>query len=124
MKTVIQLGSRESRLALVQTELAAQALKDAFPEIHTRIVGRKTLGDKILDKPLLSFGGKGVFISEFEEALQSHEIDFAVHSTKDLPAVLGEGLGILAVLPGEDPRDVLVTRKKEGLLNQLSQGTI
>ena len=113
MKKTIRLGTRESQLALAQTKLAAQALKEAFPEIETEICGRRTLGDRILDRPLLSFGGKGVFVTEFEEALKEDKIDFAVHSAKDLPARLAEGMEIVAVLPAEDPRDVLVTRKEE-----------
>ena len=67
MKKTIRLGTRESQLALAQTKLAAQALKEAFPEVETEICGRRTLGDRILDRPLLSFGGKGVFVTEFEE---------------------------------------------------------
>ena len=113
MKKTIRLGTRESQLALAQTKLAAQALKEAFPEIETEICGRRTLGDRILDRPLLSFGGKGVFVTEVEEALKEDKIDFAVHSAKDLPARLAEGMEIVAVLPAEDPRDVLVTRKEE-----------
>ncbi len=114
MKETIRLGTRESRLALAQTELAAQALREAFPQIKTEICRRRTLGDRVLDRPLFSFGGKGAFVTEFEEALREGRIDFAVHSAKDLPVRLAEGMEIVAVLPAEDPRDVLVTRKTEG----------
>ena len=123
MKKTIRLGTRESQLALAQTKLAAQALKEAFPEIETEICGRRTLGDRILDRPLLSFGGKGVFVTEFEEALKEDKIDFAVHSAKDLPARLAEGMEIVAVLPAEDPRDVLVTRKEEECAADIRIGT-
>jgi hydroxymethylbilane synthase len=80
-----------------------------------------TRGDKILDKPLVDFGGKGVFITEFEEALMSGTIDFAVHSSKDMPMELAEGLVIAGVLPRADARDVLVTRKL-GNVNKYNRG--
>ena len=107
----LRIGTRESELALAQTRLAAQAMEAATPGIKTQLCTRQTLGDRILDQPLLSFGGKGVFVSAFEEALQKDELDFAVHSAKDLPASLAEGLEIVSVLPAEDARDVLVMAK-------------
>ena len=75
------------------------------------IVTKDTLGDRILDKPLQEFGGKGVFVSEFEQAIQEGVIDLAVHSAKDLPMELAQGLTIAAVSGREDPRDVLVTMR-------------
>ncbi len=107
----LRIGTRESELALAQTRIAAQAMEAATPGIKTQLCTRQTLGDRILDRPLLSFGGKGVFVSAFEEALQKDELDFAVHSAKDLPASLAEGLEIVSVLPAEDARDVLVMAK-------------
>ena len=109
MNKTIRIGTRKSALAMVQTELVAEALKQVQPGLETRIVTKVTEGDRILNKPLLEFGGKGVFVTEFEQALQNGEIDFAVHSAKDLPMDLEDGLGIVAVPPREDPRDVLMT---------------
>lgn len=111
MNKTIRIGTRKSALALAQTGLVAEALKKAQPGIFTELVTRQTEGDRILHKPLLEFGGKGVFVTEFEEALLRGEIDYAVHSAKDLPMDLMEGLGIVAVPEREDPRDVLVTKK-------------
>lgn len=109
MNKTIRIGTRKSALALVQTKLVAEAMKKAESGLTAELVLKQTKGDRILDKPLLEFGGKGVFVSEFEEALLRGEIDFAVHSAKDLPMELMEGLGIVAVPKREDPRDVLVT---------------
>ncbi len=105
----IRIGTRKSELAVVQTKLVASALERQWPELETELVLRQTMGDKILGKPLLEFGGKGVFVSEFEQGLTDGEIDLAVHSAKDMPMELGEGLEIIAVPEREDPRDVLVT---------------
>lgn len=109
MKKKIRIGTRKSDLSVAQTMLVADAMKAAFPDIQIELVCRSTVGDKILDQPLLAFGGKGVFVSEFEEALLRGEIDFAVHSAKDLPVELAQGLEIVGVLPRGDVRDVLVT---------------
>ena len=106
---VIRIGTRKSDLAVIQTKLVADAIEKASPDVRTELVLRQTMGDKILGKPLLEFGGKGVFVSEFEEGLAKGEIDLAVHSAKDMPMDLAEGLAIVAVPEREDPRDVLVT---------------
>ena len=106
----VRIGTRKSALAVVQTGLAADLMKEKTPGLEVELVLKQTTGDKILDKPLLEFGGKGVFVSEFEEALQKGEIDFAVHSAKDLPMELAEGLEIVGVPKRGDVRDVLVTR--------------
>lgn len=110
-ETVIRIGTRSSRLALAQTQLAADAIKKVCPEARIEIVPLVTKGDKILGKPLTEFGGKGAFVEEFERALLEGDIDLAVHSAKDLPEKLADGLGIEAVLKRGDPRDVLVTVK-------------
>ena len=81
----------------------------------------QTSGDKILDVPLAKIGGKGLFVKEIEDALLSKEIDLAVHSMKDVPTALPDGLEILCVPPREDPRDALVTHDGCGL-DQLKQG--
>ncbi|MDF2944292.1 MAG: porphobilinogen deaminase [Herbinix sp.] len=111
----IKIGTRGSRLALIQTNLVIGALQQKYPEIECEIVIIHTTGDKILDKPLLEFGGKGVFVTEFEEAILRDEIDFAVHSAKDMPMELLDGLEIIGVLKREDPRDVLITRQSTKL---------
>lgn len=114
----IKIGTRGSALALAQTELVIRQMKEKFPEAECEVCTITTKGDKILDKPLVEFGGKGVFLTEIEEKLMTGEIDLAVHSAKDMPMELAEGLDILAVLKREDPRDVLVTMDFEGFLKK------
>lgn len=112
---IIRIGTRKSALAVAQTQLVADALIRVSPGITAQLVKKQTEGDRILNKPLLEFGGKGVFVTEFEDALLQGEIDLAVHSAKDLPMDLKEGLGIVAVPEREDPRDVLITLKGSDL---------
>lgn len=107
----IRIGTRGSRLALKQAGLVQEALRKAYGRIETKIVVLRTKGDKIPDKPFSEIGDKGVFASELEQALLEGQIDIAVHSAKDLPVVLAEGLTIAAVLPRADVRDVLVIPK-------------
>lgn len=117
MKKKIRIGTRKSDLSVAQTMLVVNAMKAAFPDTEFELVCRSTVGDKILDKPLLAFGGKGVFVSEFEEALLRGEIHFAVHSAKDLPMELAQGLEIVGVMPRGDVKDVLVTMNRKGERN-------
>lgn len=105
-----RIGTRGSALALAQTELVVSAIKAKYPGAVIEKVIISTKGDRETDKPVSSFGDKGVFITEIEEALSNGSIDMAVHSAKDLPGELKEGLCIPCVLPREDARDVLVTR--------------
>lgn len=112
---IIRIGTRGSRLALRQAGLVQEALLHAFHQIRTEIVILHTKGDNILDRPMNRIGGKGIFVSEFEQALLEDRIDLAVHSAKDLPMSLAEGLVIAAVLPRGDVRDVLVVPKGAGL---------
>ena len=104
----IRIGTRGSKLALKQAFLVQEALRQADGMIETEIVVVHTKGDKIQDKPLTEIGDKGVFASELEQALLDGQIDLAVHSAKDLPIALADGLNIAAVLPRGDVRDVLV----------------
>ena len=113
----IKIGTRKSKLALAQTEMFANALKSKFSDLEIEIVHISTKGDKILDKPLAMIGGKGVFISELENALQSGEVDMAVHSAKDLPLELAQGLEISSALQRGNYRDVLLTRKDNPISN-------
>lgn len=109
----LRIGTRKSQLSRKQTDMAMEALTKVYPALETEIVPFQTRGDKILDKPLweLSNKGKGVFASEFEEMILHDEIDIAIHSGKDLPVFLAEGLQIIGVLERDDPRDVLVMPK-------------
>lgn len=122
-KKRIRLGTRGSDLALAQTNQVMAAIQKEFPEAEIERIILRTQGDKILDKPLLDFGGKGVFVSEFEAALREKRIDLAVHSAKDMPMELGDGLVIAGALPRADARDVLVIRKG-GLSSILSSEQI
>lgn len=110
-KNVVRIGTRGSELALAQTDMVIAELHRVFPKIKAEKVILSTKGDRILNKPLIDFGGKGAFITEFEEALLRGEIDLAVHSSKDMPMELSGGLEIAGVLPRADDRDVLVMKK-------------
>lgn len=114
METV-RVGTRGSRLALIQARMACRALEEAYGGIRTELVILHTKGDKILDKPLALIGDKGLFVSEFEQAILDGEIDLAVHSAKDLPVETAKGLTVAAVLKRADVRDVLVVKKEGGL---------
>jgi hydroxymethylbilane synthase len=105
--TTLRLGSRGSQLALFQARLVAQRLQTAAGTA-CEIVVIKTSGDRLQDAPLSEIGGKRLFVKEIEDALLTGDIDLAVHSSKDMPAVLPDGLEIGAVLEREDPRDALV----------------
>ena len=102
----IKIGTRRSRLALAQTEMLIKTLKNRFPNVEIKTVYISTTGDKTLDKPLAALGGKGVFIKELEMSLLSGETDVAVHSAKDLPTKIADGLEISAVLPRGSYGDV------------------
>lgn len=106
----IRIGTRKSRLAMVQTELVRDLIQAKFPEMEIELVPMSTRGDQILDRSLTSFGGKGVFTKELEEALLAGTVDLAVHSAKDMPMEFPEGLALGAVLDRANPGDVLITR--------------
>jgi hydroxymethylbilane synthase len=109
----LRLGTRGSKLARVQAGMVARLLQERGTACE--IVPLKTTGDRILDRPLADAGGKGLFTKELEEALLSGAIDLAVHSMKDVPTALPEGLVIAAILPREDPSDVFIARKARTL---------
>jgi hemC: porphobilinogen deaminase len=111
MKRKIRVGSRESKLAVVQSEMIIQELKKLHPQLEIELVTMKTTGDKILDRSLDQIGGKGLFVKELDRALLDGEIDLAVHCLKDMPMETPEELPILAYSRREDPRDVLVPAK-------------
>ncbi len=104
----LRLGTRGSDLARWQADHVAGLLRAARPEIAIEIVVITTTGDRVLDAPLAKIGGKGLFTKEIEEALLERRIDLAVHSLKDLPTVLPDGLALAAVLSRTDPRDVWI----------------
>ncbi len=108
MSTVIRVGSRESRLAVIQSEMVMDAIRAAAPEAVTELVTMKTTGDKILDRTLDKVGGKGLFVKELDRALLAGQVDLTVHSMKDLPAELDPRLPLVAVSRRETPYDVLV----------------
>jgi hydroxymethylbilane synthase len=109
------VGTRGSKLALVQTELVIAKLKALYPDREFRINIIKTTGDSVWSTPLHLIGEKGLFIKEIEEALVRGEADLAVHSMKDLPTELLEGLSISAMLEREDPRDTFMSLRHERL---------
>ena len=104
---LIRLGSRGSRLALTQAELAADALRAASTDVDVAIVPITTAGDRDRSKPFGEIGARGVFVKEIEEALLEERIDVAVHSAKDMTSTDTTGLAVGAYLPREDPRDAL-----------------
>ena len=104
----LRIGSRESRLAVIQSELVMEAIRAAHPEIELELVTMKTTGDKILDRTLDKIGGKGLFVKELDVALREERTDLTVHSCKDLPMEEDPELPLIAFSRREDPRDVLV----------------
>ena len=123
MQDLIRIGTRKSRLALVQTNIVRQKIEEAFPGIRVEICEMSTKGDELLDRTLTSFGGKGVFTQELEEALLDERIDLAVHSAKDMPMDFPKGLGIGAALKRGHVEDVIVTKDGTKLVD-LKPGSV
>jgi len=111
----LRIGTRGSALAQRQTGMVADVLRQALPGLEVEIRIIRTEGDERLNVSLDEFGGQGVFVKELEHALQSGEIDLAVHSLKDVPALVPDGLTIAAVLPRADVRDTLVSHGRRRL---------
>jgi hydroxymethylbilane synthase len=111
------IGTRGSKLALIQTGIVWEGLSRHYPGLEFSVKVIKTTGDSIWDTPLYLIGRKGLFIKEIEEALEAGEIDLAVHSVKDLPTELLGGLALSAVLEREDPRDAFISLKYGRLLD-------
>lgn len=114
-RTLLRIGTRKSPLAMWQAEYVRDELKKAHPGLEVELVPIVTKGDKILDVALSKVGGKGLFVKEIERALLDDEVDLCVHSTKDVPAELPEGLSLVAFPPRADPRDALVMGGEGGL---------
>jgi hydroxymethylbilane synthase len=111
----LRIGSRPSRLALTQAEFVRASLSALLPGLGTELVSIRTSGDRIMTPSLAGEGGKGLFIKELEQALSGRRADIAVHSMKDLPAVLSPAYRIAAVPERENPCDALVTRDATGI---------
>lgn len=122
MKT-IRIGTRDSQLAMWQAEWVKSKLTIVYPEYRFELVSMKTKGDKILDVPLSKIGDKGLFTKELEQGLLNDELEMAVHSLKDLPTVLPQGLIISTFCEREEPRDVFLS-KNGLLLEELPFGAI
>ena len=118
----IRVGTRGSNLALIQTNWAIDRLKEKFPEVEFEVKIIKTKGDKILHLSLDKIGDKGLFVKEIESQLLEGEIDLAVHSMKDMPAEVVEGLKFAAVPKREDPRDVIILREGLNSFDELPIG--
>jgi hydroxymethylbilane synthase len=123
MNKTLKIGTRGSRLALWQANWVKTALEAEDPSLSIELVIIKTKGDKILDVPLAKVGGKGLFVKEIEESLLNENIDLAVHSMKDMPAQIPQGLCIAAIPQREDPKDVLIS-KDNRRFSELPAGAI
>jgi hydroxymethylbilane synthase len=121
MSQTIRIATRKSPLAMWQAEHVAAELKRFHPELVVEIHGMTTQGDKILDTPLAKIGGKGLFIKELEQGLLNKQADIAVHSMKDVPVELPEGLHLAAIMQREDPRDAFVSNRYK-TIDELPQG--
>lgn len=118
----IKIGTRGSRLALWQANYIRNLLTNKFPDIEVELVQIKTTGDKILETALFQINDKGLFTKELEKELIEGRIDIAVHSLKDLPTELPEGLKIGAVTKRELPNDVLIAKNKRQTIENLEYG--
>lgn len=117
MNKTVAIGTRDSELALWQTRWVKERLEKSLPGVRFAIKSLKTTGDRILHLPLAKIGDKGLFTKELDNALLRGEIDLAVHSLKDLPTLIPEGLAVGAVTERWDARDALISRNGEMLGN-------
>lgn len=124
MKRKLILGSRGSELALWQSKYVRDRLAEVYPALEIEIQIFKTKGDKILNVPLATIGGKGLFTKELEEALLSKKIDLAVHSLKDLPTIMIEGLTLGAITKRHTVNDVIISKNKNIDIATLEPGSI
>jgi hydroxymethylbilane synthase len=122
----IRIGSRKSQLALVQSYWVQEQLQKCFPDISFEVHTMSTQGDKILDVALAKIGDKGLFTKELELGMIDNEIDFAVHSLKDLPTHLPEGLTLASITERENPADALVVHEKhkDKQIDTLPEGAV
>jgi len=121
MSEILRIATRKSPLAMWQAEHVSALLRKAHPDLQVELVGMSTKGDKILDTPLAKIGGKGLFVKELEQGMLDGDADIAVHSMKDVPVELPEGLHLAVILEREDPRDAFVSNNYASLA-ELPQG--
>lgn len=122
-KKTLRIATRESLLALWQANFVANALTTLHPGLEVELVKMKSKGDKILDTPLAKVGGKGLFVKELEEGMLRGDADIAVHSMKDVPMELPEGLHLPVICDREDPRDAFVSNKYDSF-EALPEGAV
>lgn len=126
-KAILRIGTRGSPLALAQTHEVRERLKAAWPELSApgaiEIEVIKTTGDLVQDRPLAEIGGKGLFTKELDESMMDGRIDLAVHSMKDVPTVLPDGIVLPCILPREDVRDAFISLKYKSVAD-LPQGAV
>ena len=118
---ILRIATRKSPLALWQAEHVADTLRAAHPGLNVELLGMSTQGDKILDTPLAKIGGKGLFVKELEQGMLEGSADIAVHSMKDVPVELPEGLHLPVIMQREDPRDAFVSNTYASL-TELPEG--
>ena len=123
MSNTIRIATRKSPLAMWQAEHVADALRSAHPGLEVEILGMSTQGDKILDTPLAKIGGKGLFVKELEARMLEGDADIAVHSMKDVPVDLPDGLHLAVIMAREDPRDAFVSNDYAAL-DELPEGAV
>lgn len=115
MADKIRIATRKSPLAMWQAEHVAAALEAAHPGLQVELAGMSTQGDKILDTPLAKIGGKGLFVKELEQGMLAGEADIAVHSMKDVPVELPQGLHLSVIMQREDPLDAFVSNRHDSV---------
>jgi hydroxymethylbilane synthase len=119
----VRIATRKSPLAMWQAEHVSRQMQLAHPGLQVEILGMSTQGDKILDTPLARIGGKGLFVKELEQGMLEGRADIAVHSMKDVPVELPEGLHLAVIMAREDPRDAFVSNRFSQL-DELPQGAV
>ncbi|MEC8183836.1 MAG: hydroxymethylbilane synthase, partial [SAR324 cluster bacterium] len=122
-RPLLRIATRGSKLALWQAEHVRSLILKQYPDIAVELVVLKTKGDLILDRPLAEVGGKGLFVKELESAMLENHADLAVHSLKDVPAIIPEGLELSVILKRENPHDVLVFHETNMTLEDLPPGS-
>jgi hydroxymethylbilane synthase len=120
---ILRIATRKSPLAMWQAEYVAAELKKAHPGLEVELVGMSTQGDRILDAPLAKIGGKGLFVKELEQGMMDGRADLAVHSMKDVPAELPEGLHLSVIMDRHDPTDAFVSNKYNSL-DEMPEGAV
>ncbi|WP_029134817.1 hydroxymethylbilane synthase [Sedimenticola selenatireducens] len=123
MSQSLRIATRKSPLAMWQAEHVAKLLRQAHPGLQVELIGMSTQGDKILDTPLAKIGGKGLFVKELEQGMLEGRADIAVHSMKDVPVELPEGLHLAVIMEREDPRDAFVSNRYSRL-EDLPEGSV